>query len=134
MIGAGIGAVGSWFAGNKIKEDYEENAKKTAEMQENANKVLKVTGQNIDDVKFKTKALNDAMHDSAVSAEEFSQMYQESVAKTLQGISGMFPCRYQRLRKLQQTKYFQNRQKVWKNIQKLPGRQNPHLLHWKTGQ
>ena len=29
LIGAGIGAVGSWFAGNKIKEDYEEKAKKT---------------------------------------------------------------------------------------------------------
>lgn len=88
LIGAGIGAVGSWFAGNKIKEDYEEKAKKTAEMQENADKVLKVTGQNIDGLKFKTESLNDAMHDSAVSAEEFSQMYQESVAKNLAGHFG----------------------------------------------
>lgn len=106
LIGAGIGDVGSWFAGNKIKEDYEENAKKTAEMQENANKVLKVTGQNIDDVKFKTKALNDAMHDSAVSAEEFSQMYQESVAKNLAGHFGDVSLLLSEIKKIAADKVF----------------------------
>ena len=83
LIGAGIGAIGSWIAGNKIKEQYEEDSEEILKTAENAKKVYQITGQSIDNVRFKTEALNKAMNDSEVSVEEFSQMYQESVTKNL---------------------------------------------------
>lgn len=83
LIGAGVGAIGSWIAGNKVKEEYEENAKAAEEAAANADKVFRVTGQNIDDVTFKTKKLARAVNDTEVTAEEFAQMYQEAVVKNL---------------------------------------------------
>lgn len=80
LIGAGIGAIGSWIAGDKIKEEYE---KEEAERLFNQKKAYDVLGMDIDDVKFKTKELNEALHDSETSTEEFAKMYQEALGDDL---------------------------------------------------
>lgn len=88
LIGAGVGAVGSWIAGNKIKEDYEEEAQERNKALANQQKAYAVLGRDIDDVRFKSKKLNDAMHDAEVSTEEFAVMYQEEVAGVLKSHFG----------------------------------------------
>lgn len=88
LIGAGVGAVGSWIAGNKIKEDYEEEAKERDKALANQQKVYAVLGRDIDDVRFKSKKLNDAVHDTEVSTEEFAVMYQKEVAGNLKSHFG----------------------------------------------
>lgn len=88
LIGAGVGAVGSWIAGNKIKEDYEEKAEKRERTLANQQKAYAVLGRNIEDVRFKSNKLNDAMHDVEVSTEEFAAMYQEEVARNLKSHFG----------------------------------------------
>lgn len=55
---------------------------------EKAQKIFQATGLSIEDVKFQNKALQDAMNDSEVSAEQFAQMFQEeceNVAKNAFG-------------------------------------------------
>lgn len=88
LIGMGIGAIGSWMAGNKIKGDYEADEKARQEALANQQKAYHVLGMDIDDVKFKTKALNEAIHDSETSTEEFAKMYQEAVADNLKSHFG----------------------------------------------
>lgn len=88
LIGAGVGAVGSWIAGNKIKEDYEEEAKERDKALANQQKAYAVLGRDIDDVRFKSKKLNAAMHDAEVSTEEFAVMYQKEVAGNLKSHFG----------------------------------------------
>ena len=80
LIGAGVGAIGSWIAGNKIKEEYEENLEQMQRKAENAQKAFAVTGISIDEIKFKNEALTEAMHDAEVSAEDFALMLQEGCA------------------------------------------------------
>lgn len=88
LIGAGIGAIGSWIAGNKIKDDYEEELEERQKALANQRKAYDVLGMDIDNVKFKSKALNEAIHDSETSTEEFAKMYQEEVADNLQSHFG----------------------------------------------
>lgn len=83
LIGAGIGAIGSWIAGNKIKDDYEGDLEAAKEAAEKAQKVYLATGRDIEDVTFKTQALTDAMNDTEVTAEEFTKMFQEAVGNNL---------------------------------------------------
>ncbi len=84
LIGAGIGAVGSWIAGNKIKEEYQEkyqeNLEKMQKEAERAQKVFEAAGLSIEDVTFKNEALVQAMNDSEVSASQFALMFQEECA------------------------------------------------------
>lgn len=88
LIGAGVGAIGSWIAGNKIKDDYEDDLEERQKALANQQKAYDVLGRDIDDVKFKTKALNDALHDSETSTEQFAAMYQEAVADNLKSHFG----------------------------------------------
>lgn len=92
LIGAGIGAVGSWFAGNKIKKDYEEkHAAAEAEAKAEAEKMQKayaVTGRSIEDIKFRTKELDNALNDTKTTTEEFALMFQEAVSGNLAGHFG----------------------------------------------
>ncbi|MCI8363788.1 MAG: hypothetical protein HFG34_02405 [Eubacterium sp.] len=83
LIGAGVGAIGSWIAGNKIKDDYEEEEAERQKALINQQKSYDVLGMDIDDVKFKTKELNEALHDSETSTEEFAKMYQEALGDDL---------------------------------------------------
>ncbi len=77
-IGAGIGGLVGFFAGDKVKEGYEEELAAAEEAAANAKKVMDVTGMSIDAVKFKNEALNKAMNDSSVSTQEFALMLEEA--------------------------------------------------------
>ena len=88
LIGAGVGAVGSWIAGNKIKDDYKESAEEKQQALTNQKKAYDVLGRDIDDVKFKTKKMNEALHDAGISTEKFAEMYQNAVAENLQSNFG----------------------------------------------
>ncbi len=81
LIGAGIGAVGSWIAGNKVKEEYKENVEKMQREAEKAQKIFEATGLAIEDVTFKNKALTQAMNDSGTSVSQFALLFQEECAK-----------------------------------------------------
>ena len=81
LIGAGVGTVGSWIAGNKIKDDYEKNAERMLKEAQIAQKAFETTGLSIDEIKFKNKELMEAMKDSEVSAQQFALMLQEECAK-----------------------------------------------------
>lgn len=80
LIGAGVGGIAGWIKGNKVKEEYQENVEEMQKEAEKAQKVFAATGLSIEDVTFKNEALQQAMNDSEVSAEEFAQMFQEECA------------------------------------------------------
>lgn len=114
-IGAGIGGIAGYFAGNKVKESYEkelEEAQKEAEeaqkAAEKARQIYKATGIDIDNVKFKSKELNKAINDTEVSAEEFTQMYQEKVAKNLEKHFGNVSLSLEEIKKLADNAVFAN--------------------------
>ena len=88
LIGAGVGGIAGWVKGNKVKEEYQENVEEMQKEAEKAQKIFQATGLSIEDVKFQNEALQDAMNDSEVSAEQFAQMFQEeceNVAKNAFG-------------------------------------------------
>lgn len=88
LIGAGVGGIAGWVKGNKVKEEYQENIEEMQKEAEKAQKIFQATGLSIEDVKFQNEALQDAMNDSEVSAEQFAQMFQEeceNVAKNAFG-------------------------------------------------
>lgn len=88
LVGAGIGGLGGWIKGNKVKKEYQDNVEEMQKQAELAQKAFEVTGLSIDDVKFKNKALNDAMHDNEVTAQELAVMVQEECAKTMEDAFG----------------------------------------------
>ena len=83
LIGAGVGGIAGWIKGNKVKEEYQENVEEMQKEAEKAQKVFEATGFSIDDVTFETKALNDAINDTEVSAQELGVMFQEAVTDKL---------------------------------------------------
>ena len=88
LIGAGVGGIAGWIKGNKVKEEYQDNVEEMQKEAEKAQKIFQATGLSIEDVRFQNKALQDAMNDSEVSAEQFSAMFQEeceNVAKNAFG-------------------------------------------------
>lgn len=80
LVGAGVGGIAGWIKGNKVKEEYQKNVEEMQKEAEKAQKVFEATGLSIEDVSFKNKALQQAMNDSEVSAEQFAQMFQEECA------------------------------------------------------
>lgn len=80
LVGAGVGGIAGWIKGNKVKEEYQKNVEEMQKEAENAQKVFEATGLSIEDVTFKNEALQQAMNDSEVSAEQFAQMFQEECA------------------------------------------------------
>ncbi len=83
LIGAGIGAVGSWIAGNKVKEDYQKSAEEKQKEAKKAQKVFEATGFLIDEIQFANKELQGMMEDTEVSAEKLSMAFHEVVSKDL---------------------------------------------------
>lgn len=77
LIGAGVGGIAGWIKGNKVKEEYQENVEEMQREAEKAQKIFKATGLSIEDVRFQNEALQAAMNDSEVSAEQFAVMFQE---------------------------------------------------------
>ncbi len=88
LVGAGVGGIAGWIKGNKIKEEYQDNVEEMQKELEKAQKVFEATGLSIDDVKFKNRALTQAMNDSEVSAEEFALMFQENCAEIMKNAFG----------------------------------------------
>lgn len=72
LIGAGVGGLAGWFAGDKVKEDYEAQVL-AAEKAQYA----------IEGAKFETEELQEAFEDSEVSAEQFGNMMQKAVGQNL---------------------------------------------------
>ncbi len=88
LVGAGVGGIAGWIKGNKIKEEYQDNVEEMQKELEKAQKVFEATGLSIEDVKFKNRALTQAMNDSEVSAEEFALMFQEDCAAVMKEAFG----------------------------------------------
>lgn len=87
-IGAGIGGIAGYIKGNEVKESYEAEVEEAEKAAANAQKVFEATGLSIDEVKFKNKALQEAMNDSGVSAEQFAKMFQEDCADVMKKAFG----------------------------------------------
>lgn len=81
LIGAGVGGISGWIKGNKVKEEYEENLQAAQEAAEQAQKVFDVTGLSIDDINFANKDLQEAMHDTELSASQLAVYLQEDMAR-----------------------------------------------------
>lgn len=88
LVGAGVGGIAGWIKGNKVKEEYQENVEEMQKEAEKAQKVFEATGLSIEDVTFKNEALQQAMNDSEVSAEQFAQMFQEECANVAKNAFG----------------------------------------------
>lgn len=88
LVGAGVGGIAGWIKGNKVKEEYQENVEEMQKEAEKAQKVFEATGLSIEDATFKNKALQEAMNDSEVSAEQFGQMFQEECANVAKNAFG----------------------------------------------
>nr|DAO43564.1 MAG TPA: minor tail protein [Caudoviricetes sp.] len=88
LVGAGVGGIAGWIKGNKVKEEYQENVEEMQKEAEKAQKVFDATGLSIEDVTFKNEALQQAMNDSEVSAEQFAQMFQEECANVAKNAFG----------------------------------------------
>lgn len=88
LIGAGVGTIGSWAAGNKIKEKYHKDVEEMQKEAEKAQKVFEATGLSIEDVRFESEELTQAMNDSEVSAAQFAAMFQEKCAEVARDAFG----------------------------------------------
>lgn len=88
LAGAGLGGVAGWIRGNKVKEEYQENVKEMQAEAEKAQKFFEITGFSINDAVFETKALNDAIHDTEVSAGQLGILFQEAVGANLKSHFG----------------------------------------------
>lgn len=92
LIGAGIGGLIGLYKGSKTKKAYEKETAEAAEEAQKAalkqQKALAATGRSLEDVKFKSEALNEAINDAGVSAENFGAMFREAVADDLQSHFG----------------------------------------------
>lgn len=88
LVGAGVGGIAGWIKGNKAKKEYQEKVEEMQKEAEKAQKVFEATGLSIEDVTFKNQALQQAMNDSEVSAEQFAQMFQEECANVAKNAFG----------------------------------------------
>lgn len=86
LIGAGIGGLAGLFSSRRRKQEYEEAvvaAENEAAAQELIASKALLTGRNLEDITFKSKALNDALHDTNVTTEKFASMLNEEVTKCI---------------------------------------------------
>lgn len=81
LIGAGIGGLAGWFAGDKVKEDYEEAAAAAENLEQKSKYAL-------EGAKFDSKELKDAFDDTNVSAEQFGAMMQEATSNKIRDAFG----------------------------------------------
>lgn len=81
LIGAGIGGLAGWFAGDKVKEDYEEAAVAAENLEQKSKYALE--GE-----KFDSKELKEAFDDTNVSAEQFGAMMQEATSNKIRDAFG----------------------------------------------
>ena len=81
LIGAGIGGLAGWFAGDKVKEDYEEAAAAAENLEQKSKYAL-------EGAKFDSQELKEAFDDTNVSAEQFGAMMQEATSNKIQDSFG----------------------------------------------
>lgn len=81
LIGAGIGGLAGWFAGDKVKEDYEEAAVAAENLEQKSKYAL-------EGAKFDSKELKEAFDDTNVSAEQFGAMMQEATSNKIRDSFG----------------------------------------------
>ena len=88
LVGAGVGGIAGWIKGNKVKEEYQDNAEEMEKQAERAKRVYEVTGLSIDKVHFANDDLNEAMKDTNLTAEELANYINEDMAKVAQEAFG----------------------------------------------
>lgn len=81
LIGAGIGGLAGWFAGDKVKEDYEEAAAAAENLEQKSKYAL-------EGAKFDSQELKEAFDDTNVSAEQFGAMMQEAASNKIRDSFG----------------------------------------------
>lgn len=81
LIGAGIGGLAGWFAGDKVKEDYEEAAAAAEDLEQKSKYAL-------EGAKFDSQELKEAFDDTNVSAEQFGAMMQEATSNKIRDSFG----------------------------------------------
>ena len=81
LIGAGIGGLAGWFAGDKVKEDYEEAAAAAENLEQKSKYAL-------EGAKFDSEELKEAFDDTNVSAEQFGAMMQEATSNKIRDSFG----------------------------------------------
>lgn len=81
LIGAGIGGLAGWFAGDKVKADYEEAAAAAENLEQKSKYAL-------EGAKFDSKELKEAFDDTNVSAEQFGAMMQEATSNKIRDAFG----------------------------------------------
>lgn len=81
LIGAGIGGLAGWFAGDKVKEDYEEAAAAVENLEQKSKYAL-------EGAKFDSQELKEAFDDTNVSAEQFGAMMQEATSNKIRDSFG----------------------------------------------
>lgn len=91
LIGAGIGGIAGIVSAKKRQREYEEAAA-AAEAEAAAHELIMskaaATGSILTNIRFKTEELNDAFHDTNVTAEEFQQLFNEVVTKRISDAFG----------------------------------------------
>ena len=101
LIGAGIGGVAGLMGAKKRKQEYEDAAA-AAEAEAAAQELIAakaaVAGTPLNDVRFKSEALNQAFRDTNVSAEVFQTMFSESVTNRIRGAFGTISLSLQEIR------------------------------------
>lgn len=81
LIGAGVGGLAGWFAGDKVKEDYEEAAAAAENLEQKSRYAL-------EGAKFDSQELKEAFDDTNVSAEQFGAMMQEATSNKIRDSFG----------------------------------------------
>lgn len=81
LVGAGIGGLAGWFAGDKVKEDYEEAAAAAENLEQKSRYAL-------EGAKFDSQELKEAFDDTNVSAEQFGAMMQEATSNKIRDSFG----------------------------------------------
>lgn len=86
LLGAGIGGIAGIFSAKKRREEYE-RAAAAAEAEAAAQELIAVkaaaTGSVLTNIRFKSEELNNAFRDTNVTAEEFQQLFNETVARNI---------------------------------------------------
>lgn len=107
LIGAGVGGIAGLMGSNKRKKEYEEQQKQIEEAaaaEARAHEVITAkaayTGQAVQNITFKSQELNDAFHDTEVSAEDFGAMFQKAVSQKIQAAFGNITLSLQEIKSL----------------------------------
>ena len=91
-VGAGIGGIAGWLGGNKVKANYEKEVEEAAKLEaiavERAAEAQARLSVEQQKAKFSSQELKDALSDTAVSADEFSRMFDRVVSENIRGRFG----------------------------------------------